>query len=78
MRLVLEARPLVRLDISASMKAPTKKTLAIEHYSLWFCIKHFADPSLHEDKYKQFDLLDYDAECEVRILTYQGSIIRYI
>ena len=35
----------------ASMKTSTKKTLAInELYSLWFCIKHFADPFLHEDK----------------------------
>ena len=56
MHLVLQARPFARLGISTSMKTSTKKTLAIKinwTLLLWFCIKHFADPSLHEEKLTQ-------------------------
>ena len=49
----------------------------------WFCIKHFADPFLHEDKLKNSltsstCLTMMRKLCKVRILTCQGLILRYI
>ena len=82
MRLVLQARPFARLGISASMKTSTKKTLAIKiNWTLLFVILYQTlcrSFSTRRQTNTNSSTCLTDTQCEVRILTHQGSIFRSI